>query len=159
MPVESVYVKLEPVEVTVRSTGEKVVVPSRRVRIVTVGKVGPSGPAGEQGDAGSPAIEIPFSFGDATPLVLATVSAGKIVERVTVYLYIAFDGVGPSLRIGDTEQLDRIMTTTEVNPAEVAVYQVSPGFAYDADTEILLSIDAGLGPSQGSGLVVIEIQQ
>lgn len=47
---ESVSVKLKPITVTVRSSGQKIVVPSRQVRVVTVGKVGPSGPAGENAE-------------------------------------------------------------------------------------------------------------
>lgn len=49
MPARSVRVQLTPVEVTVQSTGQRIVAGSPQVRVVTVGKVGPSGPAGDIG--------------------------------------------------------------------------------------------------------------
>ncbi len=159
MSAESVNVTLSSIEVRVKSSDEKIIVSSPRVQIVTAGRIGPSGPVGPKGDAGSPGIEVPFSFGDATPLGLAIAPAGKIIECVTIYLNVAFDGENPTLQIGDAEQLDALMSTAEVNPTEAATYQTTPGFAYEDDTEILLSIDPGLGASQGSGLVVIEMQQ
>lgn len=51
MPVESVKVTQNKIEVAVRSTGQKLVVSSPKVQIATVGKVGPSGPAGTDADA------------------------------------------------------------------------------------------------------------
>lgn len=158
MPVESVKVTQQKIEVTVRSTGQKLTVSSPHVQIVTAGKVGPSGPAGPAGAAGTPRVEIPFSFGDATPAVLFTASAGKLIERITIFIEMAFDGIGPSLTIGDEDDPDLLMTSAENNPSEEAAYQVTPNFSYDTDTQVLLFINPGSGPSRGSGLVVIETQ-
>lgn len=46
MPVDSVKVTQKKIEVTVKSTGQKLVVSSPQVQIVTAGKVGPPGPPG-----------------------------------------------------------------------------------------------------------------
>lgn len=51
MPAESVKVTLNPVIVRVRSSGERVVLSSPHVQVVTAGRVGPSGPAGQDADA------------------------------------------------------------------------------------------------------------
>ena len=51
MPVESVKVTQKKIEVTVKSTGQRLVVSSPRVQVVAAGKVGPSGPAGANADA------------------------------------------------------------------------------------------------------------
>lgn len=159
MSANFVKVTTTPVEVAIKSSGQTVVVPSsKKVHVVTVGKVGPSGPVGPQGAAGSPRIEVPFSFGDATPLQLVEVAAGKLIERITLFVDIAFDGIGPSLTIGDNGDPDALMTSTENDPREEAAYQVTPNLRYETDTDILLFITPGLGASQGSGLVVIETQ-
>lgn len=51
MSAELVKVILSPIDVAIRSSGEKVAVSSSCVQIVTAGKVGPSGPAGASADA------------------------------------------------------------------------------------------------------------
>lgn len=51
MSANFVQVTTTPVEVTIKSSGQTVVVPSsKKVYVVTVGKVGPSGPAGADAD-------------------------------------------------------------------------------------------------------------
>jgi len=158
MPVKIVKVEPAVMHVTVKSTGQRIAVTSSQVKIITVGKIGPSGPAGPQGAAGTPRIEVPFSFGDATPLVLLTVSAGKLIERVTVFIETAFDGLNPLLTIGDADDPAVLMTAVENDPAEEAAYQTTPNLSYQTNTQILLFITPGLGASEGSGLVVIETQ-
>jgi hypothetical protein len=155
---ESVKVTLKPTTVTVKSTGQKIVVSSPKVQIVTVGKIGPSGPQGIQGSAGTPRVEIPFSFGDATPLVLFTAIAGKLIQRITVFIETTLDGESPTLTIGDEDNPTLLMDSSENNPSEEAAYQVTPNLFYELDTQVLLFISPGLGASQGSGLVVVEMQ-
>lgn len=59
-------VKVVPVEthVTIKSSGERVVVPSSQVQILTVGKVGPSGPAGASADAAFEWVTQAFNLAD-----------------------------------------------------------------------------------------------
>lgn len=119
---------------------------------------GQRGPQGGQGPAGTPRIEVPFSFGDATPLVLFTAIAGKLIERITMFVETAFDGESPTLTIGDADNPMLLMDSSENDPTEEAAYQVTPNFFYESNTQVLLFISPGLGASQGSGLVVIETQ-
>lgn len=49
MSTESVKVTLRPIEVTVKSSGQRVTVSASRVQIATAGKVGPPGPSGDIG--------------------------------------------------------------------------------------------------------------
>ena len=51
MPVESVKVTQQKIEVAVRSTGQQLTVSAPKVQLVTAGKVGPPGPAGADADA------------------------------------------------------------------------------------------------------------
>jgi hypothetical protein len=158
MSEKTVTVSRKLINVTVKSTGQRIVVSSPRVKIVTAGKIGPPGPVGPQGSAGTPRIEVPFSFGDATPAVLFTASAGKLIERVTLFIETALDGLSPSLTIGDADDPASLMNASENDPTEEAAYQVTPNLLYDEDTQIKLFISPGLGASQGSGLVVVEMQ-
>ena len=154
----TIKVTSKPVIVTVKSTGQRIVVSSPKVQIVTAGKLGPPGPQGIQGSAGTPRLEVPFSFGDATPQALFTAQANKLIERITVFLKTPFDGLLPSLTIGDESDPSRLMGELENDPKEVAAYQVTPNLSYPSDTQVLLFITPGLGSSQGSGLVVVEMQ-
>jgi len=51
MSTDSIRLNVNTVNVAVRSSGEKILVSSPRVEIVTAGRIGPSGPAGENADA------------------------------------------------------------------------------------------------------------
>lgn len=51
MPVEAVKITQKQIEVTVKSTGQRLTVSSPKVLTATAGKVGPPGPAGANADA------------------------------------------------------------------------------------------------------------
>lgn len=138
----------------------KTIVVTRLTKTIHViaGKQGLAGPTGEQGAAGTPRIEVPFSFGDATPTDLFVALAGKLIQRVTIFIEVGFDGDDPSLTIGDEDDWAILMASSENNPSEEAAYQVTPNLVYETDTQMFLYISPGLGASQGSGLVVIEMQ-
>jgi hypothetical protein len=158
MAAPTVTISSKPVTVTVKSTGQRIIVSSPQVKIVTAGRVGATGPQGDQGPAGTPRLEIPFSFGDATPAELFIAEAGKLVQRITLFIETAFDGSNPVLTVGDVDESERLMAAFENNPSEAAAYQVTPNLRYVSDTQVLLFITPGLGASQGSGLVVVEMQ-
>ena len=160
VPIETVTIKPRVQTVTFRS-GQQIRIGKKSVQVVVRGILGPSGPQGLQGipgSAGTPRIEVPFSFGDATPAELFGSLAGKLIQRITVFIETAFDGENPSLTIGDADNPTLLMDALENNLSEEAAYQVTPNFFYESDTQIYLFITPGLGSSQGSGLVVIETQ-
>jgi len=134
------------------------VVTGESVTVIDGAAQGQRGLVGPQGPAGTPRIEVPFSFGDATPATLFTAKAGKLIQRITVFIERAFDGLTPVLTIGDATEPTALMGASENDPTDEAVYQVTPNLYYETDTEILLFITPGLGASQGSGLVVAEVQ-
>lgn len=160
MPVETVTVKPR-IQIVTFLSGQQVTIERKDVQVVVRGTLGPSGPQGLQGtpgSAGTPRIEVPFSFGDATPGQLFTALAGKLIERITIFIETAFDGESPLLTIGDEDDTALLMSSLENNPSEEAAYQVTPNLLYETDTQVLLFITPGLGSSQGSGLVVVEMQ-
>lgn len=160
MPVETITIKPKVQTVTFLS-GQQITIEKKDVQVVVRGVQGPSGPQGLQGtpgSAGTPRIEVFFSFGDATPANLFIAAAGKLIERITVFIETVFDGSSPFLTIGDEDNSAMLMDSSENNPSEEAAYQVTPNLYYETDMQVLLFISPGLGASQGSGLVVIEMQ-
>ena len=155
---EQIIIEAEHVDVEIAGETLLASVEVVGIEIIEIGEPGQSGPTGPQGPAGTPRVEIPFSFGDATPAELFVATAGKLIERITVFIETAFDGISPSLTIGDEDDPDLLMASFENDPTEEAAYQVTPNFSYDTDTQVLLFINPGSGPSQGSGLVVVEMQ-
>ena len=163
---EQVVVDLDEFEIVIEEAGtvevveEVTLVVSEEtgVEIVEVSEPGPAGAVGPQGPSGSPRLEIPFSFGDATPAELFIATAGKLIQRITIFIETAFDGTGPALTVGDADESERLMAAFENEPREEAAYQVTPNHTYETDTQVLLFITPGLGASQGTGLVVVEMQ-
>lgn len=123
-----------------------------RVTSVNVGR------AGKDGSNGS-VQQINFSYGDAGPAILALAAANKLVYKVQLHIKTPFDGVGASLKVGDAASLDRLMKSTENDPALIGSNETNPAVGYAVDTPLLLSINAGAGATQGSGLITLYIQQ
>lgn len=105
-------------------------------------------------------LEIPFSWGDATPKLLALVATGKLVSEVSIILTTTFNGVGATLAIGSTgSPPEDLMARAQNDPAALATYRTNPNKVYGVATNIYLTIAPGAGASQGAGLVKLVIQQ
>lgn len=158
----NVTVYEEQIVVVTNDTPTQVHVSNDVTNVITEGKQGPpgtQGPIGPVGPGASGAIEINFAFGDATPAILVTAPAGKLIFGVSLHIRVPFDGAGASLTVGDAGDLDRLMTAVENVPTSVGSNTTNPAYAYGVDTQLLLSITAGAGATQGSGLATIYIQQ
>ena len=148
-----------PVRVTKISTKHttisvsNAVAATSRVTSVNVGR------AGKDGLDGSGMIQINFAYSDASPALLALATANKLVYKVQVHIKTPFDGIGASLQVGDAASFDRLMKSTENDPALIGSNETNPAHGYAVDTPLLLSINAGAGATQGSGLLTLHIQQ
>ena len=129
---------------------------SPEISVVTVGE---QGPPGTDGLNGSGPLEFPFAYGDATPAAVTTATAGKLIYGVQVNIKVPFDGTGASLTVGDAGQADRLMAATENDPTIVGAHLTTPVYAYSTGTGVLLGINQGAGATQGSGLLVLHVQQ
>lgn len=103
-------------------------------------------------------LTLPFAWGDATPAVVGTIPAGRLVETVELAITTAFNGSSPALRVGRTGALDELMAAAQNDPTAIGGYEVTPLRKYDAATPILLSITPGSGASAGAGLLVLTFQ-
>ena len=127
--------------------------------VVAAGQQGPQGLIGPQGPAGGAAIEVAFSYGDATPVAAATALTGKLVYGVQIHIRVPFNGTGAALTVGDVGDTDRLMAAADNDPTAIGGYTTTPAYAYGSDTGITLSITPGAGASQGAGILVLYIQQ
>lgn len=148
---ELVVVTIEDRQVVTRDTVERA--------ITFAGEQGPPGPTGPAGPPGSVAVEAAFAFGDATPAAVTTALAGKLVYGVELYIKTPFDGIGAQIVVGDAAQVDRLMAAEENDLLATGGNHSTPAHAYAVDTPILLSITPGAGATQGSGVIVLRIQQ
>lgn len=128
-------------------------------QVVFGGEQGLQGPAGPPGPAGAASVEINFSFGDATPSTVVTALAGKLVYGVQLHVKVPFNGTGAALVVGDAALANRLMTAAENDVTSVGSSTTAPAYAYAVNTPILLGITPGAGATQGSGVLVLSIQQ
>ena len=97
---------------------------------------------------------LPFSYGDVTTQIIYTAIAGQRITKIELGFDIAFN-VASSLKVGDGANIQRLMDTGQNNPLRGGIYGTTPFYKYLANTLILLTINAGIGCTQGSGTVII----
>ena len=97
---------------------------------------------------------LPFSYGDVTTQTIYTAIAGQRITKIELGFDTAFN-VASSLKVGDGANIQRLMDTGQNNPLRGGIYGTTPFYKYAANTNILLTINAGIGCTQGSGTVII----
>lgn len=99
-----------------------------------------------------------FSYGDASPEPIEIVAAGKKILHIRIFITTPFNGSGAALSVGPSGDPDQLMDETENDPTTIGEYSVSPNISFGSSTLIQLHITPGGGASQGSGLLVMEVQ-
>lgn len=128
------------------------------IEVAEQGPPGIQGPQGIQGVPGDVGIQVPFNFGDATPKNVAIVPANKLIYSAKICISVPFNGTASTLSLGDAGNAQRLVQTTEVDPYSEGIFETSPAYKYGSDTQVILTINQGLGCTQGSGIVVITFQ-
>lgn len=121
---------------------------------------GEAGPRGEPGAAGLPSSGLPpinFSYGDASPSLLYTLTEDMLLDGVQLILSTVFDGVGASLSVGTLGSPGLYLSASYNDPYAVATYETSPDVIIASGTAIYLTIVPGAGASTGSGKVVLAL--
>lgn len=106
------------------------------------------------GGGGSKQESLAFSFGDVTTQTIYQAQAGERITRVDVTFDIAFN-VASTLSVGDGTNTQRLMDTGQNYPLIQGVYSSHPSYKYLSNTDILLTLNAGMGAAQGSGVVIV----
>ncbi len=104
-------------------------------------------------------LEYTFNYGDATPRLLFTVPANRVVTLVQVFITTAFDGTSASISVGDTSDYGSLLSTTDSYVGAESNWSANPGVFFSTDTQVYLSITAGSGATQGAGLLLITFQE
>lgn len=135
------------------------VVVVQRPQPVTIASGGLQGPPGRDGASGEGQLPvIDFAHGDASSVVLVLPSAGPAeVLLVSLEIEEAFNGAGPTLRVGTGAQPSLLMGQDQNDPAVVATYEVAPRVELPASTQLVLSIAPGVGSTQGRGRLTVQI--
>lgn len=98
-----------------------------------------------------------FSYGDVTTQTIYQAIAGQRITKVEMIFDVAFN-VASTLSIGDGTNTQRLMDTGQNNPLIGGGWDSHPFYKYSSDTNILLTLNAGIGATQGSGTVIIYYQ-
>lgn len=141
--------------VLVVESGQKdmaVVTTAAETVIVSSAEQGPEGPPGPPGATGG-SFDVAFSYGDASPVLIGVLNG--VVISASVVIQTPFNGVLPTLSIGTLTQPSLIMTSAGVFPDELGRFESNPGVT--VNDSLYLYITPGLGASQGSGVVYLEV--
>jgi hypothetical protein len=97
---------------------------------------------------------INFSYGDVTTQTIYALTAGQRITQVEIVFDVAFNVVS-TISVGDSGNTQRLMTTGQNNPLSTDVYATTPFYKYASNTDILLTLNTGMGATQGSGVVIV----
>lgn len=135
-------------------SNEIVIPPAVQVVIETNAVQGPPGPPGPPGVPGAnAAIDLPFSWGDVSPAVIAT-AIGTVVS-VSVIITTPFNGVGAQISVGTDADHELFMPVTGNFPDVEARFEANPGEFVSGNVKLFFT--PGSGASAGAGIVYLEI--
>lgn len=118
------------------------------------GAQGPQGEPGPAGEAGA-SYSYHFSWGDASPVLAVALPANAYVVTSSVVIDTTFNGAAPTIELGTLADPDLIMPADHIDPRVANHYQSSPGLRV-SDGLVYISINPGVGASQGAGTVYLE---
>jgi hypothetical protein len=144
-------------EVIVRSGSSTAVGPVVYRTEIVMASVVPGVP-GPPGPPGGSLPTLAFSFGDATPSLIATIIAGTRLFNVRLSVETAFNGTGAGLSIGTMALPNLLADGAVIDPTVLAVYEFSPQEVFLVDTPVYLFITPGSGASAGRGSVILQRQ-
>jgi hypothetical protein len=97
-----------------------------------------------------------FSYGDASPVIVANNFVG-FVDSVEIIIDVPFDVPG-NLIVGDALVANRLLASNQVDTTYKATYESNAAYRYTTGANILLTITPGIGTTQGSGYVVLNLK-
>ena len=100
-------------------------------------------------------VPVAFTFGDATPKIIATLSVPMLISEAEIGVTVPFNGTSPALSLGVVGAPQSLIAANQTDPLTAVQYTTSPNLFYPAGTQIILTIVPGAGCTQGAGVVVI----
>jgi hypothetical protein len=112
------------------------------------------GPKGETGSSGpGTAMELPFSWGDAFPVVVSQMMAGETIYKVEVIVKTPFD-TPSSLSLGDALDNESLVPVACTDLTAACTYQYTPGVYFSTGKQINAYLTLGGGNATGDGLIL-----
>lgn len=102
-------------------------------------------------------VDMRFDFGDASPRLVTTVPANKVIKAAAIVILEEFDDPTAVLTLGDAIDPDGLIQASDNEPSVEGTYLIAPGLSYGLNTQIFLTISPGTSTS-GSGLVTLTFE-
>lgn len=111
----------------------------------------------QDGPLNNERLVIPFSFGDASPVVVATLT-NRFIKDTSIDIEVAFNGSGSSISLGNQSDPQAYISTVQNDPYQVGTYTTHPGIMTPTDVQfdIILTIVPGTA-TIGSGFIILEV--
>jgi hypothetical protein len=116
----------------------------------------PAPAPGAGSNAGLDSAPLAFAFGDASPRNMLPVLANQTVLQVNINITTPFNGAGASFSLGTFAQPELLVSPQNVDLGIPTEFEVNPNVLLTAPTDIVLTLNAGAGATQGAGWLVIQ---
>lgn len=103
-------------------------------------------------------VAVPFLFSTPSPLVLAALVPGQILDRACVLVQTAFDGAAPQISLGTFADPDAALPAFGVDPRAVGQYENDQLLPITTPDFLILTI-APSGSTQGTGLLFYRLKR
>lgn len=126
-------------------------------RVTTLAQISPESIAAVTGapGMGGNSIVREFSFGDATPDLIATLVIGQYLSAIRIDVLEAFDGLGAEISIGTIGSPESLVRADGSLLSSVGIYEHSR--AISGPLSINMFITPGAGASTGRGKITLSI--
>lgn len=102
-------------------------------------------------------VAVPFAFDTPSPLILAQVTAGQILDRAVIFIEVPFDGVAPTLRLGTAADPGAVLETYENDTKVAGQYESDLLLRFGSTEFFQLTIDPS-GSTAGSGILFYKLK-
>ena len=106
------------------------------------------------GQGGSIKIEVDFQ--STSPLILFSIEAGDIIERVEITVETSWNSPSPTIEIGVPADPDQIFEINESNLKKLGTYSADHNHRFTGAATLRAILDHD-GATQGSGFIIIYI--
>ena len=110
------------------------------------------GNGGSSGTSAGPSETVSFSYGSSSPIVLQTVTEGRLVYQVIIVITVPFDDVAAYLEFGITANPELIFAEGDVSVVEISQYVNDNVTIIPNDDYLIATITPG-NSTQGAGKI------
>lgn len=157
--IKSVEITQKVIKAQITSGGRKTIVSvksNNRVKAATIGIRGLTGRNGVDGDSVGQPPPIGFAWNNVSPRVVYTMPMDGFIISVMVSIETTFNGIGAALSVGTNTNPQLLVAQTEVDPSQIADFEIGSSEFLNDGTQIILTTNPGANASSGSGFLIIK---